>query len=179
MVAELIPTIAVSVIVIIALVIDVISLKIPNKITVPALVAGLIFAVTTGGLPKLGYSFVGSIIGFTMMYILYRFKAVGAGDVKLFAALGSWTGAVFVCYSAVYSILYAGLLGVCLFFVVRPLVNNVFSSIVTKTHLSQTGMWTMLMKQRAADVHIPFMITVVPGVVTAWYSMAGGRWFGN
>ncbi|MDX2051707.1 MAG: A24 family peptidase [Polyangiaceae bacterium] len=78
-----------------AAVIDARSGKIPNWLTLPGLLAGLVFFVVTQGTQGLMLSALGALVCFLVPGILYfgsKGRAIGGGDLKLFAALGVWFG---------------------------------------------------------------------------------------
>ena len=81
--------------------------KIPNKLTFPVMVLGLIFNLLFGGLTGLIMSFLGILMGFAA-FILFAIGALKAGDVKLYMAIGALTGWRFCGYTMVYSILAGG-----------------------------------------------------------------------
>ncbi len=82
----------VSLILIEAAVIDGRSLRVPNWLTCHFLLAGLAFAVLTGGSEKLMWSTAGATVGLMSLLPLYAIGGMGAGDVKLMAGLGAWIG---------------------------------------------------------------------------------------
>jgi prepilin peptidase CpaA len=76
--------------VIVAGVIDVRSFRIPNAITFSLLFSGLIYHAVAGGLLGLEASFFGVLFGLGITALLFVLGAMGAGDVKLMAAVGAW-----------------------------------------------------------------------------------------
>ena len=66
--------------------------RIPNAFVLATLVAGLSINATLGGWPGLMSSLGGCLAAFCLMLLLHVFGAMGAGDVKLFAAIGSGVG---------------------------------------------------------------------------------------
>jgi prepilin peptidase CpaA len=81
--------------------------RIPNWLTLPTLLVGLLLNLFLFGLPGLRNSFLGMVLAMAINFPLYALRARGAGDVKLLAAVGALVGwrdwvAVFVL---------AGLLG--------------------------------------------------------------------
>jgi prepilin peptidase CpaA len=57
-------------------------------------------------------SVAGCALAFALMFVLHIFGAMGAGDVKLFAAIGSITGASLVLPTFIVVALTGGVLGV-------------------------------------------------------------------
>ncbi|HEY3041201.1 MAG TPA: prepilin peptidase [Pyrinomonadaceae bacterium] len=66
--------------------------RIPNKLVFSVLVAGLMFNTLFGQWHGLTTSLGGLALAFGLMFILHIFGTMGAGDVKLFAAIGSMVG---------------------------------------------------------------------------------------
>jgi len=80
----------VSVVLVVAAVIDGWALKVPNWITFPMIISGWIYSFAAGGVEGLGWSFAGSVVGLLLLYPLYSVGGMGAGDVKLLAGIGAW-----------------------------------------------------------------------------------------
>lgn len=76
----------------VAAVADVRIRRIPNALTFPLLVAGLVCAIWIGGLPALGDAIVGCVLLALPYVLLFLFAHGGAGDAKLMAAIGAWLG---------------------------------------------------------------------------------------
>ena len=73
-----------------AAVMDVWKFKIYNALTVPLLVTGLGYHFVAGGISGLQESLMGLLFGFAVLIVLYSMGGMGAGDVKLMAAVGAW-----------------------------------------------------------------------------------------
>jgi prepilin peptidase CpaA len=86
--------------------------RIPNAFVLATLVAGLTVNGIFNGLPGLASSFAGCGFAFVLMLLLHVFGAMGAGDVKLFAAIGAVTGAQMVIPTFLVVILTGGVLAV-------------------------------------------------------------------
>lgn len=86
--------------------------RIPNAFVLATLAGGLAINGIFGGLAGIGGSFMGCLVGFALMFLLHIFGAMGAGDVKLFAAIGALTGASLVIPTFIVVIITGGLLAV-------------------------------------------------------------------
>ncbi len=93
--SDLIPLIAAALVTLIAAATDIRRFKVYNALTFPALIGGLVGSAWLGGVAGLGTSLLGAATGFGVLAIFYALGGVGAGDVKLFAALGAWLGPMF------------------------------------------------------------------------------------
>ena len=89
---EIISTILVAAFTATAAVIDSRTRRVPNWLTVSAVVLALVFHVLTGGLAGLGLSLAGFGTGFGILLVLWLIGGSGGGDVKLMGALGAWVG---------------------------------------------------------------------------------------
>ena len=89
------PLIAAALVTLIAAATDIRQFKVYNALTFPALIGGLIGSAWLGGVAGLGTSLLGAVTGFGVLVVFHALGGVGAGDVKLFAALGAWLGPMF------------------------------------------------------------------------------------
>jgi prepilin peptidase CpaA len=83
---------------------------IKNIFTLPAIALGLTLQVLAHGWPGLITGLFGLGVGLGLMMIPFAYGQMGAGDVKLMAALGSLLGALAVLNVFLYTTLAAGLL---------------------------------------------------------------------
>ncbi len=86
--------------------------RIPNAFVLATLVAGLTMNATLGGWQGLLSSAGGCLAAFCLMLLLHVFGAMGAGDVKLFAAIGSVIGSALVVPTFLVVLLTGGALAV-------------------------------------------------------------------
>ncbi|MCM3602697.1 A24 family peptidase [Robertmurraya korlensis] len=93
---------------------DIRERRILNKVTLPATIAGFIFYSFDLGLQGLLYSLTGFVVGFLMLLIPYLLGGMGAGDVKLMAAIGALTGAAFTLQSFFYTAIIGGIISAIL-----------------------------------------------------------------
>jgi prepilin peptidase CpaA len=104
-------TVAVAV-ALVACVFDLHSRRIPNLLTFPAAIAALLVSFVSGGLPALASSAGGWAIGLALWLPIYALGGMGAGDVKLIAAIGAWLGPLGAVTAALYSGIAGGVLAV-------------------------------------------------------------------
>ena len=86
--------------------------RIPNAFVLATLLAGIAINGIFGGVQGVLASLGGCALAFGLMFLLHVFGAMGAGDVKLFAAIGAVTGTQLVLPTFVVVILTGGLLAI-------------------------------------------------------------------
>ena len=67
--------------------------RIPNRLTVPMCLAGLIFQTSFYGWSGLQTAVLGFAAGFGILFVLWMIGSAGGGDVKLMGGLSVWLGA--------------------------------------------------------------------------------------
>ena len=95
---------------VIACVTDVRSRRIPNVLTFAAAGAGVAFHLLTGGWAGLGLSPAGWVTGVLLFLPFFLLQGMGAGDVKLLAALGAWLGPMQTVWLALFTSISGGVL---------------------------------------------------------------------
>ena len=86
--------------------------RIPNMLVLAALIAGLAINISFSGAPGALSSLAGLTVAFVPMFLLHVFGAMGAGDVKLFAAIGAVVGIALVPMTFVVVVMLGGLLAI-------------------------------------------------------------------
>ena len=94
---------------------DVRSRRIPNWLTLLGVCAGLLVHTVAKGVGGLKFSGEGLLLAFGAYFVLYCLRAMGAGDVKLMAAVGALVGpahwiSVFIATALTGGLLAVGLI---------------------------------------------------------------------
>jgi Flp pilus assembly protein protease CpaA len=71
---------------------DLWSFRIPNALTIPLFLSGLLYQTCSGGPSGLVLSVLGVMIANVPFIPIYTMGAMGAGDIKLLAGVGAWLG---------------------------------------------------------------------------------------
>lgn len=80
----------VTIVLILAAVIDGFELKVPNWVTYPFILSGWVYSFVAYGWEGLGWSLLGTVVGLALLLPAYSIGGMGAGDVKLLAGVGAW-----------------------------------------------------------------------------------------
>jgi len=153
--------------------------KIPNYLTVPAAIAGLIFHIIRGFLVPEAYGFGGAIgfalagfaVGFALLLIPALLGGGGMGDIKLLAALGAWLGPLTILFAFGVSTMIAAVMAISV------LIWSAMQRGVTgtkETYLSKRGDDDEETAKPRSRV-LPYAVPVALGtwLVLSWLLMRG------
>ena len=82
---------------------DLATRRIPNVLTFGAALAALFVHGWIAGWSGVGTSLAGWAVGFAFFFPFFALGGMGAGDVKLLAALGAWVGPAAVVWVALFT----------------------------------------------------------------------------
>ncbi|MFC0214680.1 prepilin peptidase [Paenibacillus chartarius] len=149
---------------------DVRTMRIPNWLTVGGAGCGLALQSFLFGWQGAWGSVLGLLTGFGIVLLLHAVGAVGAGDVKLFGAIGALSSVPFVLSALTYSILYAACIGIIVLVVKRKLLTTVrFAAVSVSMLVAFKDSQVISRWKRGTAMHFPFMLAVAPGSVTAYF----------
>ena len=160
-----------AVTVIAACITDVSTSRIPNVLTFAAAAAALAFhAIAPGGLGA-AHAGLGLVVGLAVFFPLFALGAMGAGDVKLMAAIGAWIGWKSIVMVALYGSVAGGVLAL-LFAARQSYLRTAFSNI----KMLAAYWWVEGVKPLPAltleskhSVRMPYALAIAAGlVVTLW-----------
>lgn len=107
---------------------DLRSRRIPNWLTVPGLVVGVVANTVFSGKSGLISSLIGALVGLGLLLPFVLLRSLGAGDWKLAGALGAFAGRELLIHLLIGSIFVAGFMAVALIVYkgrVRQTVRNI------------------------------------------------------
>ena len=133
--------------------------KISNRLTYPVMLFGLLANWAIGGWDGLQHASLGWLAGLGIMLIPFLLGAMGAGDVKLMAAIGAVKGPEFVLIATLYACVAGGLLAIY-YLIKEKRVSNTFRYIAFG--------WIWALKGSAPmGGAIPYAPAIAAGVVLA------------
>jgi len=89
--------------------IDYAQRRVPNWLNLSLIVLGFIVQFFYFGLSGVGTGFWGLLTGFGLLIVPWMMHGMGAGDVKLMAAIGVWLGPLLTLYSFALGAVIGGL----------------------------------------------------------------------
>jgi prepilin peptidase CpaA len=146
-----------------AAIIDISTRRIPNWLTIPGICIGVCTNGYLNGAEGVKSSLLGVCAGFLLLFFAYLLGGMGAGDVKLLSAVGSFLGPRLVFYSFVWMALAGGLIA----FLVL-IYKKAFSQTFRNLKLLLSG-WILRTQENGVDVSLrnPSLIKLPYGVAIA------------
>ncbi|MDF2610560.1 MAG: peptidase prepilin type [Lachnospiraceae bacterium] len=84
--------------------------KIPNLLTFPVILLGMLTTSLVSGFKGLQFSILGFLFGMAVFFIPFAFNLMGGGDVKLMGAIGALMGWRFSLSAVIYSSVVGGVI---------------------------------------------------------------------
>ena len=112
--SETVITVIALIVGLVACITDVRTRRIPNVLTFGAAAAAILVHGIVDGASGVGMSVAGWLVGTALFLPFFLLRGMGAGDVKLLAALGAWVGPRETFWIAVYGSLAGGVMALAL-----------------------------------------------------------------
>jgi prepilin peptidase CpaA len=156
-----------------ACVTDLRSARIPNVLTFGAVLTGLLFHALAPAGSGLTAALLGLVTGLLVFFPFFALRAMGAGDVKLMAALGTWLGWYSAIQIALYGAVAGGVLAVGLALwhgYLRKALRNVRALLL---YWAAVGIRPLpeLTLESGSGLRLPYALPIMVGLlVTLWRS---------
>jgi len=154
---------------------DVKARRIPNELIVVGLVLGLALRGISG-LPAVGVGMAGAGLALALTFPLFALRAMGGGDVKLFAVAGMFLGPRAFLAALLASALLGGVLGLA-----AAVRNGVFVTALLRTRdlavraatLGRAG--DRMTLESAGAITVPYGAAIAIGSIAVWFLFPEGR----
>jgi prepilin peptidase CpaA len=145
--------------------------RIPNALTFGAAIAALLFHLASSGAGGLTMAGAGWLVGAAMFFPFFALGGMGAGDVKLVAALGAWLGPFDAFWLVIYTFAAGGVIAVALALATGYLGRAVLNVLAILRYWATVGLrpHPELTLQRSTGPRLAYAVPVLAGVmVTLW-----------
>ena len=150
---------------------DVSTSRIPNKLTFTTAALAILFHVFAPAGAGLSHSILGLLVGLALFFPMFALGAMGAGDVKLMAAVGAWVGAMSIIYVALYGSIAGGILGVIVAIrrqYLKQALRNV-RALLTYWWVEGVKPFPPLTLESTNTLRLPYALAIAAGLaVTLW-----------
>jgi prepilin peptidase CpaA len=174
------------------------ALKVPNWVTLPLVLSGWMLGILhdcgagldagTGGF---GMAFLGTVLGFFLLFPMLVIRGVGEGDVKMQMGFGAWVGAFFgtgdptglhglgvVFWAFCFGAIIGGVFGLIMILIRRQFKQNmsIVSEIMVDLQMFASGNGLQATKRaeerRKRWVKLPYGIPLCVGfILYLWYML--------
>ena len=159
------PNVVIVLILVISVVTDLRNRKILNIVTLPAILGALIYHFNSSGLEGFLFSGQGFLVGLGLFFIPFILGGIGAGDVKLLAALGAWKGAYFIFYTGIYAAIFSGIIALFILLKRREL-GFTLNQILLSAIFWKSKKESLLVKDnKQSSVSSPYAVPIALGSV--------------
>jgi len=150
---------------------DIKSRRIPNLITGPAILAGLLLHLTLDGWRGMLTSLAAGLICGAIFLIFYLAGGMGAGDVKLITAVGCLAGLSDIAYLLVLTSLAGGVMGIAFAFMRGRLKETLANVGAIASHHTQEGLkpHPELHVRNTATLRLPYGVAIAAGCTITFY----------
>lgn len=150
-----------------ALASDIRTYKIKNRLVSIFIVIGIAINVVLKGKEGIGFSLIGMVVPIVVLFLLYYLKMLGAGDIKLFAAIGAIMGVKFILYAMVYSFLAGGMIALFIMLVRKNALQRFkyFTHYIKACMLSISLLPYNEFEDKANNGKFPFAYAIFCGTV--------------
>lgn len=148
---------------------DLRSARIPNVLTLSAVLAGVVFHAVTSGGSGAAAAGLGVLAGLLVFFPFFALGALGAGDVKLMAALGAWLGWQPTVNVALYAAVAGGVLAVAVSLWHGYLARALGNLRTLFTHWWLVGVTPLpeLTLDKGTGLRLPYALPIMAGLVVA------------
>jgi prepilin peptidase CpaA len=165
-----------SVMLVVAAVIDGWKLKVPNWLTFPLVISGIVYSTATFGWAGLGWSLAGTAVGLGLLLPAYAIGGMGAGDVKLLAGVGAWIWATDTFYAFCVSAIAGGVIAIVMILARRQWQHHYaqFMGILTEIVVVRNpdDLSTMAAERKSSMLLLPYGIPIAIGSI-AYFIWSG------
>ena len=156
--------------------------RIYNALTLPLFLSAIIYHFLLSGWSGLFQSLSGALFGLAILLLPFAMGGMGAGDVKLLAAVGAWLGLPVTISVFVWSALFSGICA-CVILAKTTSVSHVITQIYAiwfrllslSTHLnSEDWSKSMVPVENPRQRVIPYGVMIAMGIITTVVLMS---WF--
>ena len=161
---------------VVAAIIDVREHRIPNWLTYPGIVLGILLRWSLLGWRGLGSAFTGCLLAGGIVFVFYLVRAMGAGDVKLLAAIGSLVGPSNAVVVLLATAMAGGVLAIIYALSRGRLVATVknLGSVMTYHSLSGLKAHPKLNLDNPSALRMPYGLAIATGTLYAFLAI----WWG-
>ena len=162
----------------IASVSDLRSRRIPNLLTGPAILFGLFLHLSLGGPSQLALAALSGLAAGGIFLLFFLAGGMGAGDVKLMAAVGCLAGTTHIAEILLTTVMMGGLMGVAVALYRGRLRETLLNVVKLVQHHRAEGLTTHaeLNVTNLTTLRLPYAVPIAVGCLITFAMSGGTEW---
>lgn len=139
--------------------------KIDNRWIALGWLGGFSYQFVRDGLKGAGIFFLGSIVPILLLYLLFWFRMLGAGDIKLLSVLGGFMGPMSILICIGYSLVFGAVLSLAVLILCGNFLSRLryFTGYLKRITVTKQVVPYMVRGKRMENIH--FTVPVLMGVL--------------
>lgn len=144
---------------------DLRSCRIPNRLTGPAILVGILLHYFVGGASQMASSVCAGLIAGGAFFLFFLAGGMGAGDVKLMAAVGCLAGPLYLKDILLSTVISGALMGIALALYRGRLRQSVTNVMALVQHHSSEGLvpHPELNLENSSTLRLPYALPIATG----------------
>jgi prepilin peptidase CpaA len=157
---------------------DIRSSRIPNVLTASSIAVGLLLHLTIGGWAQLAFSMFGGLVGGGLFLLFFLLGGMGAGDVKLMAAIGCLVGLASLARVLIATVLAGAVLAILLALYRGKLRQTITNVAALAVHYQENGLsqHDELTLENVLTLRMPYAVPIALGCMVAFWMLVKGGW---
>lgn len=118
---------------------DLICYRIRNPLIYAGWITGFLYQILTNGRIGILFFMTGSLLPILLLFLLFLFRMLGPGDIKLFSVLGGMMGPAAVLHCIFLSLLFGALFSILFLIVCGNLMSRLWHFVNYLSNIFKTG----------------------------------------
>jgi prepilin peptidase CpaA len=146
---------------------DVRHRRIPNRLTYSGFLAALLVRYFVLGWPGFRDGLIASLGAGGLLFLLFLLRGMGAGDVKLMAAVGAWAGRVYIVNLLFAAVLAGGVIAVAVILYRKRVLVTLANTVELVRHHLTAGLQPHpeLNIDKPGSMRVPFAPAIAVGTL--------------
>jgi len=148
---------------------DLATRRVPNALTFGAAAAGFLYHTAVADHGSFFLPVAGCLTGFVLFFPMFALGGLGAGDVKLLAALGAWLGPETTLWVALSAAVAGGVMGVVVALAagyLKTAISNLLRLLRTWVFVGVQPVHGMTL-ETSASPRLPYALPITAGLLFA------------
>jgi prepilin peptidase CpaA len=136
--------------------------KVTNRLNLAILLTGLAWRVSFADISTAALGLAGVAVGLAILFVPFAVRWVGAGDVKLLAAVGAWLGPFDAALAGLFGLAGGGIIAVALTVMGGARLRREVAATITTSVMTMTA---PIAPRRARALVVPLAVPIAAAAI--------------